>query len=44
MEKTSLVPPTTYKFPKEIIAKIIIIILLAIYKREIINLMAKRVI
>ena len=44
MEKALLAPPATYKFPEEVIAKIITVMLLAIYKREITNLIAKRVI
>jgi hypothetical protein len=37
-------PPVIDKFLEEVIAKIIIVILLAIYKREITNSIAKRVI
>jgi hypothetical protein len=44
MEKALLAPLAIYKFSEEVIAKIIIVILLAIYRREIINLIAKRVI
>ena len=44
MEKAPLAPPATHKFPEEVIAKTIIVMLLAIYRREITNSMAKRVI
>jgi hypothetical protein len=44
MEKALLAPLATYKFLEEVIAKVIIVMLLVIYKREITNLIAKRVI
>jgi len=44
MEKALLAPLATHKFPEEVIAKTITVMLLAIYKREKTNLIAKRVI
>jgi hypothetical protein len=44
MEKAALALATIHKFPEEIIAKTIIVMLLVIYKREITNSIAKRVI
>lgn len=44
MEKAPLAPLVTHKFPEEVIAKTITVIVLAIYRREITNSMAKRVI
>jgi len=44
MEKALLAPLATYKFLEKVIAKTITVMLLAIYKREITNSIAKRVI